>query len=150
MPIPKFNFISEKQIGDKPDGNSCWRVSLHASKSTPSLYFPSDMVHALEMDGKYFQLFADLEKKAIGWRVIEGQTELESISNARLANRNKQSGAILFGIGRLIKALNYEVTKSIPGLEVKTYMSPLLKGDISYVILPSPEKPYQEKEADSK
>ncbi len=145
MPAPKLNFVPERLLGEKPNGNGYWTLTILKSNNT--LYFPSDMVHALEMEGKYFRLFADVEHKAIGW--IETKGQLDELNDARLAKPNKQSGAVLFGVGKILKALGYELKESLTGLRVQTYTSPLVKGDISYVILPAIERPYAGKEKES-
>lgn len=145
MPSPKFNFVSERLLGEKTSGNGSWKVSILASKASPAIYFPSDMVSILEMDGKYFKFFADLEKKAIGWVEVKGKTNLDEINGSRLARKNKVSGAILFGIGRILKALQYDLKSTISGIEVKTYVSPLVSGEVNYVILPEIEQPYTPK-----
>lgn len=132
MKPPKFNFIAERQLGEIPSGNGYWNATILASNNT--LYLPSDMVNALEMDGKYYRIFADVEKKAIGWLETKGQ--LNELNDARLAKANKQSGAILFGIGKILKTLNYPVKETIKGLRVQVYTSPLVQGEISYVVLP--------------
>lgn len=139
MKPPKFNFIPEKQIGNKLDGGGCWKVNVLASQTNPLIYFPTDMVHALEMDGKYYQIFADIEKRAIGWREIKDETTLETINGARKINKNKQTGAVLLGVGKLMKALKYELKESVKGLEVKVYSSPLIKESINYIVLPDIE-----------
>ncbi len=148
MPAPKFNFIPERQINEVGSGNGCWRVSLLNSKASPTIYFPKDMVYALDMDGKHFQIFADVEKKAIGWREVKGKTELETVKNSRKFTKNKASGVVLIGIGKILKALNYDLKESISNILVNRYESPLVIGEISYIILPNESK--EEKETDGK
>ncbi len=149
MPTPKFNFIPERQLGEIQSGNGYWTASILASNN--ALYLSADMVDALEMDGKYYRIFADTEKKAIGWLETKGP-DLNSLNDARQARMNKQSGAVLFGVGKILKALNYDLKETIKGLRVNVYKSPLVDGDISYVILPSIEhgKDKEKKASDSK
>lgn len=138
MPTPKFSFIPEGQLGEKPKGHGTWQVSLLAAGT---LYFPKDMVKILEMSGKYFKFFADVEKRAIGWVQIEGDTKLEELNLARLATPNFQNGAIIFAVRKILKVLGYPMGNKIK-LEVKTYKSPLIPQDIRYVILPEIEHTY--------
>lgn len=139
MKSPSFNFVPEKQLRDVPTGNGFWKVTILYKPMGSAIYFPNEMVYALEMDGKYLQVFADIEKKSIGWSIISDETTLETINGARKLNKNKQSGAILVGVGKILKSLNYPITKTVKGLQVKTYVSPLVKESISYVVLPDIE-----------
>lgn len=139
MKTPKFNFIPERQLGEVTTGNGHWSVTIIASKASPAIYFPKDMARILEMDGKYIKVFADTEKKAIGWRLIQDETTLPELNNARKITANKVSGAVILGIGRILKTLNYDLKEKIKGLLVQTYSSPLIKDDISYVVLPDVE-----------
>ncbi len=142
--IPKFNFVPEKQLGASNVGSGYWKLSI--LKSNTTMYFPKDMASALEMDGKYYRLFADKEKKSIGWSEVKGKIDLENLNDARLAKSNKNSGAVLFGIGKILQYLDYELKDSIKNLEVKTHISPLMKDPVQYIILPDVEKPYTKEE----
>lgn len=133
MKTPKFNFVPERQLRDIKSGNGYWTVTVMTSRN---LYFQKEMVEILEMDGKFIQIFADTEKKAIGWRIIKDETTLDNIHNARKLNANKVSGAIIVSIGKIMEALNYKIDKTVRGLVVQTYTSPLVKESISYVVLP--------------
>lgn len=134
--MPKFNFVPEHQLAKIETGNGFWTISILGSKASPTIYFPSDMVSALEMDGKYIQIFADTEKKVIGWRLIKDKTAMADLNNARIINKNSTTGAATLGIGKIMKILNYDMKETLKKLRVETYVSPLVAGEISYVKLP--------------
>jgi len=139
MATPKFNFVPERQLGELPTGDGLWKITC--LKTNSALYFPTDMVHALEMDGKFYQFFADTEKKAIGWREVKEETTLEVMKDCRKLSVNKTSGAIIVSVGRILKKLNYTLENTLKDLVVQNYTSPLVKGTISYIVLPQIEKP---------
>ncbi len=139
MASPKFNFIPERQLGEHLENGGCWRVSLLLTGNSTMLYFPKEMVEVLEMDGKYFRMYADVSKNVIGWTEVKGDTSLEILSDARLAKKNKHSGALLFSVSKIIKNLNYTQNESLKGLEVNIYRSAMIKEPVSYVILPEPK-----------
>ncbi len=132
MPTIKFSFVPERQLGKEVD--ETYRVSIYKHAH---LYFPSCAVQVYDLSGKYIKLFADIEKRAIGWQVIEGKTDLEEVSGARFMQKRGKSGAIVLGIGKLLERLGFENAKEIEfrDLEVQKYVSPLEKNEIWYVQL---------------
>lgn len=130
MPAPKFNFVPERQIG-KESSYGSYRVSIFKNGT---IYFKEDVINVYELDGKYMKLFADVDKKIIGWSIIENKTDLSELNEARLMKKNV-NGVITITIGKLLKKLGIDKKESFPNLEVKRYKSPLLAHDIFYVEL---------------
>lgn len=132
MRTPKFNFIPERQLNKDVESGGAFSVTV--TKHNTLLFSKTD-VGIYELEGKYVRLFADTEKKTLGWAIVEGKTGLEELNDARLMKVNPTSGIILLGIGRLLKAMGIlEVTENMK-LPVKTYVSPLQKDKIYYVEL---------------
>ncbi len=131
MPAIKFDFVPERQIG-KEQAESGYRVTIFKSGV---LAFGGHVLDVYELDGKYLRLFADVEKKAIGWSVIEGKTSFDEIDDARILKRNS-SGVAILGITKLLKKLGVEKGQLMPNLEVKKYKSALNSYDIYYIELP--------------
>ena len=87
-----------------------------------------------ELEGKYLRLFADVEKKTIGWSIVEGKTDLDVINDARLLKANK-GGVGVLGITKLLSRLGIEKRTAFKNLQVKLYKSPLNSYDIWYIKL---------------
>lgn len=129
MPAPKFSFVPERQIGK--DSDETYKVSIFKNSA---LRFPSEIVRVYELKDKYVRLFADLEKKAIGWQIVEGKTDLDTLSDARLMTVRK-AGIVVLGIGKLLNKLGFEKGVAFSNLEVKKYKSVLDDRDIWYIEL---------------
>lgn len=97
--------------------------------------FRADMVDALELDGKYVKFFLDIEKKTIGWTVIKGDADLDNLAEARLFKRSAD-GAVKIGVSRMLNKVGYMEHLPVKNLEVHLYKTPLMEGDVNYVILP--------------
>lgn len=130
MPTPKFAFVPERQLGQDPK-ESGYRVTL---MKNGILRFPSDVVNIYDLDGKYIRMFADIQRKAVGWSIIEGKTSLEDIDDARLVKKNVNGGAVI-SIGRMLKKLGMSKETEFKNLEVNKFKGMLQANDIHYVIL---------------
>lgn len=128
MPLPKFSFVPEKQIGK--DIDESYHVSILRNNV---LFFPAEIVRVYDLGGKYIKLFADIEKKSIGWSICEGKTDLDTLNTARLMVVRK-SGQVVLGISKILK--KFDMLKTYhPYLEVKKYKSLLDDNDIWYITL---------------
>jgi hypothetical protein len=130
MRTPKFNFIPERQLNAKTEPQM---FSVTITKHNTITFSRSD-VEIYELDGKYIRLFADTEKKVIGWSVLDGKVELDALNDARQLKAVKGSGIIVIGARKLIQATGIEMKES-KRLVVKKYASPLQKDIIYYVEL---------------
>lgn len=130
MSTPKFSFVPERQIGQVSNEGG-YSVSIFKSGV---LCFSINTLRIYELEGKYIRLFADVEKKAIGWSVVEGKTNLDDINDSRLVKTNA-SGCAVLGITKLLKKIGIEKETSFFNLPVKVYKSPLNSYDIYYIEL---------------
>lgn len=137
MPI-KFNFIPERQLGLPPPEEK-YKVSLYQNGA---IIFNSSVVNVYELKDKFVRMFADTEKKLIGWQVIEGDTDLDALKDARQL-KVSVNGNIVVSVVKLLKSMNYELNGSLKGLEVKKFKSTLTNNTIWYVELPPKEYVYQ-------
>lgn len=130
MPVIKFSFVPERLI-NKPIKDASYRVTIFKSGV---LCFPSSVVHIYDLEGKYVKMYADVEKKTIGWSIIEGQTSLNDLNGARLIKKLK-SGCAVLGIRKLLKSIGIEHGAQFKNLETKIYKSSLNESDIFYIQL---------------
>jgi hypothetical protein len=130
MPYPKFSFVPERQLGTEGKDGS-YRVSI---MKNGVILFSKDTIDVYELDGKHIKMFADLEKKVIGWSIIEGKTHLDDLDNSRIIKRN-QSGCAVLGITKILKKMGIEKGTVFHKLEVKKYKSALNTEDIWYIEL---------------
>lgn len=137
MPV-KYNFIPERQLGLPPPEEK-YKVSLYQNST---IIFSSSVVSIYDLNNKFIRLFADTEKKLIGWSIIEGDTDLDTLKDARQL-KVSVNGNIVVSVGRLLKAMNYELAESLKGLEVKKFKSTLTNNTIWYIELPPKEYIYQ-------
>ncbi len=129
MPVPKFSFVPEKQMNE--ERSEGYRVSV---RKNFILYFPSDVVKVYDLEGKYAKFYVDVQKRTLGWQIIEDKTELADLNAARLMKpQNPKTSAVTFGIGKILKGLGFDKDDEFPNLEVRKYSEPLTKGDIWYV-----------------
>lgn len=144
MPAPKFNFIPERQITELEEKhNGYWLITFAKAEATIkgrtynkyTLYFPQDMVHALELEGKYLRFFVDKEKKLIGWRIVTEEGDLSSIRDLRVCKVNKGGGA-LFSVKEIVDYIGYKYDNGSAKLRVENATS-TYTGDVSYVTLPT-------------
>lgn len=136
MKAPKFNFVPERQLGGNDQQITAFTASIYTNGQ---IVFKSDYIRIYELDNKYVRVFCDLEKRAIGWSVIEGKTELDELGDARLLKQDI-NGAAKLSVKKILSRLGYkELKTSILDLEIKTYKSMMHAGEIFYVIIPEPE-----------
>jgi hypothetical protein len=129
MPLPKFNFIPEKQLGS--DYEATFNVSL---TKAGMIYFSPQNVMIYDMDGAFIKLYGDTEKKAIAWKIIKGSTSLTDLDSARKMSAHGKIKSIVVSVKKILSKLgikNVEAKK----YEVKTYESSLLEDKLYYIEL---------------
>lgn len=131
MSTTKFSFIAEKQL-NKTIGEGGYRVSLYKNGV---LAFPSETMRIYELANKYVKIYVDLERKTIGWAVIEGKTSLDDIDDARLMVQRKNGMATLM-IGKILRKMGFEKGEAPTGdYDAKVYKSSFIANDIRYITL---------------
>ncbi len=111
-------------------GGYCAKIQKNGN-----LYFPPEVMRVYELDKKYFKFFIDVEKKTIGWQVLEGSTKMEDLNDARQMNMNVDNKCGIFGIGKLLKRLGWQVGQAYEYIQVKKYEAPLYAHEIWYITL---------------
>ncbi len=128
----KFLFTSEDHIGKTYKGDGIeYRVSLAVAKNTNkktgktqiqyNLYFSKDVIHIYDLKGKRLKFYLDADKKAVAWRVMDGQvTTLDDLSTGREVKP--------FGVGqwqtsitKLVNAAGIEIKEKRSAMPVKSY-----------------------------
>ncbi len=146
MRQPKFAFVPERQLGGDPQATAGgYRVSI---KKNGVIYFPTDVVKTYELEGKYIKFFADVQKKAIGWTVVEGDQKggFSDLTGVRVMKRaSPKSGQVVLAVGKMLKSMGVEKGVEFPNLQVRTYKDSLIEGDVWYVTLDK-EAPFVPKE----
>lgn len=131
MPLPKFNFIPEAQLKAIPKPETVFKVTL---AKNGQLQLSREYTSVYDLEGKFVRLYADAEKKVLGWSIIEHSENLEQLDGLRLLKKNA-TGSIAISVGRLLQSINYEITESLNKVRVHIYKSPLHAGEIHYVNL---------------
>ena len=144
MPQIKFSFVPERQLGEDYGDRTGMTISIY---STGSMIFGSEIIRLYEMDGKYIKLFADVQKRAVGWTIIEGKTDLDSLNDARQI-KVTDGGIATVSIGRILKKLGIEKGTKFMHVPVKIYKSLLEVNPIYYIELVV-EKPYKKPEEEN-
>lgn len=134
---PKFNFISEDVVGKtrSGDGNGSYVVSLTKTvvgkqANNPDqpiyqyqVYFPKEVLWLYDLTGKRLKFYLDSAKKAIAWRIIEGNTTLDELKTGRIIKPWK-SGGWSASVTGLIKSGDIKIETSRRSIPVKTYSTP--------------------------
>lgn len=134
MKIPKFNFVPVRQLNSEAQAVTQFNVSIGKSGS---MLFKEEDVDIYDIENKFISFFADTEKRAIGWKFIEGSTSLDELSDCKQYKKNT-NGNITVGITKLLKLFTDE-KKSYYKIPVQKYTSTLHEGDIYYIIIPENE-----------
>lgn len=130
---PKFNFVSERQISDTHEPSTAFTASIYGNQQ---IVFNKDFIRIYELESKYVRLFLDVEKRAIGFSVVEGDTDFAKLNDARHLKPDAK-GNIKVSIRRLLTKIGYaKPMKPISNLEIKTYDSKEYGGTMYYVTLP--------------
>ena len=126
----KFSFIPENQIHPINSGYS-YTITL---MKNGSLYFPKEVLHIYDLEGRFIKFYADKEKKSIGWKLFDKETELEGLKKIRKIKKNSL-GSYTPMIKKLLDYIGYEVKSTVSKIEVKTYKSSYFEGEIFYIQL---------------
>lgn len=91
-----------------------------------------------EMNGKFIKVKADVAKKAIFWKVIEGATNLDTLKSSRRIKIYESNGArtCTISIKKILKHMGIsENEPSYTQLVIKKYDSTFLEDALDYVRL---------------
>lgn len=133
----KFNFIPERQVY-KPVSNDGSYAHVRITKNNFIVFTPEYM-RLDNLEGKFVKFYADPSKKTIAWRIIE--ENLEELNGARKIHKaTSKVNFAVFMIKKLLKALNFNPTKSYKDIPVYQYTDSLTKFEYHYITLPSDTK----------
>lgn len=128
----KYNFIPEHQIKSSTESSSEFSVSINKMMN---LYISPFDVGIWNLDKKIVRFYADLENKTIAWKEITGGS-MGDLQNVRQLSINKESGAILVGLTRLLKSMG--VTKEMlpfKKIPVTKYKDSQIEGELNVIDL---------------
>ena len=102
MSMPKFTFIPEKQIDNRPE-KKFYKASI-TDKGV--MYLGASFVEDKELHGKYIQLYQlkTSTDSGIGMRIMEGETSLEVLNNCRLVKKNS-SGSAFLSVAKILRSI---------------------------------------------
>ncbi len=132
MRPPKFNFIPERQLKEHAQSKSFFYATII---SNGQICYGKEYTSVYELDKKFVEFYIDTSKRTLGWRILEGVTELEQLNGARKLEVNNK-GMIKCSITGLLRSLAWEKGQSFLKLPIKVYKSPTVGGEIHYVELP--------------
>ncbi len=143
MPLKKFNFISEKNIGKEINMDFSYRVTVTKQNT---ISFNRETISVYDLEGKRIRLFADTEKKCIGWVVVDGKTSLPELNDARVIHSSGANKVANIGVTKLLKIMGIQLGVLRPGIPVQKYKDGNLGDEIYYIELKNnePEKSREE------
>lgn len=130
MPRIKFSFIPERQI-NKPQEAKQYTVSIY---SNGLMAFNAETLNIYELENKSIKIFADIEKKSIGWSVIEGKTSLDDLNDAHQLTKNV-NGCATVSVMKILRKMGIDSGVKFSKLPVKVYKPKLEPYNIYYVEL---------------
>lgn len=112
------------------------------------IVFPKAYIIDNGLDGRYLKWFVDIEKKALGWRILEKERSLDALQDYFQLKKVPSTGVYQLSIRRVLNAFNFSDTNAtFSDLEVGTYISKqeyFNDGTLHYVMLTDP-KPVQQR-----
>lgn len=138
----KFNFEPVKKVNAKRKSD-CKR-GFSVNFKYQYIYFPLSYVEKNNLEGQMIKWFVDVEKKALGWKVLHENHEslLEDLKEyIKITRKNNQ---FRFQIGRVLHTFNFKDTNlKFKDLEVNEYTDTCnshYNGKIHYLLLNPPLK----------
>jgi len=131
----KLNFVPERQL-NREITPSVTSITISA---TGAVYFPASYINVYDLEGKFFRVFADIDKRTIGWMFVEGHTDLGTLDDCRQVKKSA-NGNYAFSIKIILKNMGIDNEQlPIKGLPVQIFKSSLYPADINYIQLPPKE-----------
>ena len=132
MRQPKFNFIPERQLSEGHKDSGFFTASI---SPTGIISFNSEYRNVYELNGKYIALYADKEKRTLGWKIIEGKTELIEMNEAHQLKVNATT-SIQLSIIPILRSLGWTKGEKYLKVPIDIYKNKDVEGEIHYVKLP--------------
>ena len=129
----KLNFVPEKQI-NQDRSESGFYVTLNKNFT---LYFSPEFVRVFDLDKTYLKVYADTEKKAIGWIYFE-EGKLDDMKDMRKLTINKEVGSGIMGCKKLLNQLGIDdknILTKTGKKKVQIYKSSYFTGEMNYIQL---------------
>lgn len=147
MPAPKLNFIPERNLKNEYNEYTPATVSLQYNNTSKSvnLMFMLETIKTYDLNKKYIRLYGDRANRTIGWSIVSGDTDLDTLNDCRYLEQLASTGYIQTGITKLLKSLGITLTRSLSKLPVKKYHNVLQTYAIYYVEIPHEEVKLEEK-----
>ncbi len=134
MRPPKFDFIPERQlIKESKPVDPMFKASIYPNGA---LSFNKDYIEIYELGNKFIRIYADTAKRSIGWKILEGKTDLEEVDDSRKMVLTPQN-SIKLSITGILSILGWTKGESYKKLPIEIYKSDGI--EIHYIKLPDIE-----------
>ena len=101
--------------------------------------FPKSYIIDNVLEKKYIKWYIDVGKKALGWKILEIEKDLSSLTDYIQLKASPSNGQYKMSIRRLLKAFNFkDMNVSFKNLEYEKYIGRLEDGTIHYLLLNNP------------
>ena len=131
MRQPKFNFVPERQLEENRHKSSFFTASIGPKEM---IFFNKEYCNVYELDNKFVRFYANISKRTIAWKIIEGKTDLkDELSDSRKLKANKV-GMIMSSITKILSSVGWQKGDKYLKLPIQVYNS--LDGEYYYVKLP--------------
>jgi hypothetical protein len=130
MRQPKFNFIPERQLSENHSESGFFTASVGP---LGAISFNAEYKVVYEIDQKYITFYADTQKRTLGWKIIEGKTELIELNQAR---QIIDKPSLSISIVPLLRTLGWQKEEKHLKLPISVYKNKDVEGEIHYVQLP--------------
>lgn len=136
MRPPKFSFVAEEIITPK---HSDFQYTVTIT-GTGALYFPKEVIEVNKLAGKFIKLYGDITKKAIAWKIIQDQTNMEELKNVRQLKPMESTGAAQVSARKILSAIGVSVgeggiERAIKDIPVGKYDGSMLEDSLYYIEL---------------
>ena len=130
MRQPKFNFILERQLSEDHQEGGFFTASIGP---LGAISFNQEYRTVYEINGKYITFYADIMKRTLGWKFIEGKTELIELNQARqIIDRP----TLIISIVPILKSLGWQKGEKYLKVPIQIYKNKDVEGEIHYIQLP--------------
>ena len=132
MRQPKFNFIPERQLSEGHQEGGFFTASI---SSIGAISFNAEYKSVYELDNKYITFYVDTQKRTLGWKIIEGKTELIELNHARQLNATNKP-VITVSVIPLLRTLGWSKGEKYLKVPIQIYKNKDVEGEIHYIQLP--------------
>lgn len=128
----KFNFIPASSLNREL--GSRYTLTFDGKRSLIS--FSADYVRDKCLLENFLLFYIDVEKNAVAWKIIQ-KDKLGNLVGAKILKPAKRpNGQVyLMSVGKIVKPLRIDRSRSYKKLPIKTYKTSLIEGNLDYVVI---------------